>query len=105
MSMDKYTTIRSQEINYNIRDNLEVESSVGYPFYKVYCPASGESTYATNGLKFDCIAKAETWGKELFFRWWGLDKWMVIRIDFQQDEKSTLNKIVRTIVPNTGVYQ
>ena len=24
---------------------------------------------------------------------------------FQQDEKSTLNKIVRTIVPNTGVYQ
>ena len=104
MSMDKYTTLRLDNTSYQIRDNLEVESSVSYPFYKVYCLSSGESTYATNGLKFDCVAKAETWGKELFFRWWGLEKWMVIRIDFEQDKKSELNKVVRTIIPNTGEY-
>jgi hypothetical protein len=105
--MDTLTTLSSQENKYNVRDNLEYEG-VAYPYFKVFCLATGEDTYCTNGLKFNTIEDAETYGKELFFRWWGLDKWMVVRIDFKIEydlpTAIEVKKLVRTIMPYKGVY-
>ena len=107
MSMDKHTTLRLDNTNYELSDNLEYEG-VAYPYYKVYCLACGESTYATNGLKFNTLEEAETYGEELFFKWWGLSKWMLIKIEFKIEYNLSgayeEKVLVRSIIPNKGQY-
>ena len=103
MSMDKYTTLYLDNTSYQIRDNLEYKV-LTYPYYKVFFLKSGESTYATNGLNFDTSEDAEIYGKELFFRWWGIDKWLIIRIDYSTNEHNQ-KVIERSIVPNRGQYE
>lgn len=49
--------------------------------YKVWCLATGENTYATNGLEFETVPEAEAYGHDLYSRWFGLEKWAVLPVD------------------------
>ncbi len=46
--------------------------------YKVWVLGVGESTWATNGLDFDTIEKAKTYGNDLLSRWFGADRFVVL---------------------------
>jgi hypothetical protein len=70
--------------------------------YKVWCLASGERTYATNGLEFETVAEAETYGRDLYSRWMGLEKWAVLPVSdehkgFLSIEYVNANQVVETL--------
>ena len=46
--------------------------------YKVWILGVGESTYATNGLDFDTIDDANSYGNDLLSRWFGADIFKVL---------------------------
>ena len=49
--------------------------------YKVWVLGVGETTYATNGLDFNTIGEAKTYGNDLLSRWFGADRFVVLSVD------------------------
>lgn len=49
--------------------------------YKAWVLASGERTWATNGLEFATVDEAQAYAKDLFSRWFGADNIAVLPTD------------------------
>ncbi len=50
-------------------------------FYKVYVRACGETSYCTNGLDFNTAEEARDYGNDLLGRWFGADRFEVLRVN------------------------
>ena len=48
--------------------------------YKVWVLAVGETTWATNGLEFETIAEADSWGYDLMMRWFGAEEYTILPV-------------------------
>ena len=46
--------------------------------YKVWVLGVGESKYATNGLDFDTINEANSYGNDLLSRWFGAETFKIL---------------------------
>ena len=49
--------------------------------FKVWVKGVGETTYATNGLDFETVEAAKTWGNDLMSRWFGAESFLVLPKD------------------------
>ncbi len=47
---------------------------------KVYVRACGESSYCTNALEFNTVKAAQDYGNNLLSRWFGADRFVMIRV-------------------------
>ena len=48
--------------------------------YKIWVLASGEKTWATNGLEFETAMEAKRYGNDLFMRWLALKDFAVLPV-------------------------
>ena len=55
----------------------DVEATEPHPSFKVECLAYGETSWATNALRFASYEAAQSWGAGLFMRWTALVSWRV----------------------------
>jgi len=49
--------------------------------YKVWVLGVGERMYATNGLEFNTISEAKSYGNDLLSRWFGAERFEVLPMD------------------------
>ena len=68
---------------------------------KVYVRACGESSYCTNALEFDTVKSAQDYGDDLLSRWFGADRFEVVRVkknDHPQRIDGTTIRLVKESV-------
>ena len=49
--------------------------------FKVWVLASGESTFATNGLEFDTIKESVSYAHNLMSRWYAVERFVVLPLN------------------------
>lgn len=46
--------------------------------FRVDCQGKGEKVWSNNAKEFDSKEEAETYARDLFFRWFGIESWRVV---------------------------